>query len=165
MKTLFQSLGFTLTLLVSSTLWAQPAANAASVLVHSNLGKNVLGVKGYDLVSYFNAAEPLEGKKSIVLTHEGVTYRFANEENKALFVANPTQYIPAFGGWCAWAMLEGSKTDINPKSFKIFDGRLFLFYDGLWGDTRKLWNEKAQSESEEALAATASEMWAAILKK
>ena len=80
-------------------------------------------------------------------------------------MANPTQYMQAFGGWCAWAMLEGSKTDINPKSFKIFDGRLFLFYDGLWGDTRKLWNEKAQSESEEALAANASEMWAAILKK
>jgi len=35
---------------------------------------------------------------------------------------------------------EGSKVDIDPASYKVTGGRLFLFYKGLIGDALKKWN-------------------------
>ena len=37
--------------------------------------------------------------------------------------------------------------------------KLYLFYDGLWGDTLKLWNEKAAAENESTLIETADRAW------
>ena len=154
---------FFISLIVFVVLNAARADEAS--LEHWNLGKGNLAVSGYDVVSYFSPSGPLEGSKSIALEREGVTYRFASEANRQLFEANPQKYVPAFGGWCAWAMLEGGKTKIDPKSYKIYEGQLFLFYDGIWGDTLRLWNEKAQAEPEAQLARLASRKWAEILGK
>jgi hypothetical protein len=38
-----------------------------------------------------------------------VTWHFASAENKALFEANPAQYAPAHGGWCAGGASKGKK--------------------------------------------------------
>ena len=37
---------------------------------------------------------------------------------------------------------KGTKTGSNPKSFTVEDGVLYLFYDGIFGNTRKNWNKK-----------------------
>jgi len=132
-------------------------------LRHHNLGKGNLAASGYDVVSYFSETGPRLGKEAISFEREGVVYRFSSEANREAFAASPESYAPAFGGWCAWAMLEGGKTKINPKSYKIYEGRLFLFYDGLWGDTLKMWNEKAASEAEDQMALAAAAMWDKLL--
>jgi len=49
------------------------------------------------------------------------------------------RWVPAYGGWCAWAMADGEPVDVDPERFLVDDGRLFLFYDGLWGDTLVRW--------------------------
>ena len=49
-------------------------------------------------------------------------------KNKEIFEANPEKYAPAFGGFCAIAMSEGSTVEINPKAFVIQNDRLLLFY-------------------------------------
>ena len=36
---------------------------------------------------------------------------------------------------------KGSKTEADPESFTVEDGRLYVFYDGFWGDTRKSWRK------------------------
>ena len=74
------------------------------------------------------------------------TYYFANAKNKTLFDANPEKYLPAYGGWCAYAVAENSiKMEPDPTLWKIQDGRLLLFYsDWLTPITGKLsdaWNE------------------------
>ena len=55
-------------------------------------------------------------------------YYFSSEKNKAEFSQNPSKYKPQYGGWCAYAMgSNGEKVEVNPETFKLIDGKLYLF--------------------------------------
>lgn len=135
-----------------------PARNIEEYLLEKK--KDNLAIKGYDPVAYFKdgGGEPTKGDKDITTTYEEVTYRFASEKHKSLFLADPAKYEPAFGGWCAWAMSSGDKTEIDPKTFIIQDGRLFLFYNGFWGNTKDDWQKGDKVE----LARQADAHWKTI---
>lgn len=109
---------------------------------HYNLDSEGLAIKGYDPVSYFTTQKAQEGKKDITLTTEGITYRFANAQDRDLFKANPAKYQPQYGGWCAYAMgATGEKVDIDPGTFKLLDGKLYLFYNKFFNNTKKTWDK------------------------
>ncbi len=111
---------------------------------HFNIEKG-LALQGYDPVSYF-AAKPAKGLSSVSYVHQGITYRFASEANKALFVANPAKYEPAYGGWCAYAMgATGEKVEVDPATYSIVNGRLYLFYNAFFNNTLTTWKPKQQS--------------------
>lgn len=106
-----------------------------------NLEKNV-AVQGYDVVSYFKQNKAVKGKKALALNYEGVVYYFSTEANKETFKKNPASYEPQYGGWCAFAMGDSnSKVDIDPETFKIVDGKLYLFYNAFFNNTLKSWNK------------------------
>lgn len=128
-----------------------------------NLGTDNIALDGYDPVSYHLGSSPTLGKKEFTAVYEGVKYRFANSDSQKLFNADPNKYLPAYGGWCAWAMLEGEKVKVNPNSFKIIAGVVYLFYDGFWGDTLKKWNEQTIKVSEDSLVKQSSDHWKKIL--
>ena len=67
------------------------------------------------------------GKPDIKAEHDGVTYRFMNEENRALFVKNPDNYKPQYNGFCSNGMVYAIPLGGNHDTFKIVDGRLFMF--------------------------------------
>ncbi|MEO7531133.1 MAG: YHS domain-containing (seleno)protein, partial [Sediminibacterium sp.] len=76
------------------------------------------------------------------VSQEGVTYRFESAKNKQLFMADPAKYEPQYGGWCAYAMgAKGEKVSVDPATFKIIDGKLFLFYNRFFNNTLKDWNK------------------------
>ena len=54
--------------------------------------------------------------------------RFSSESNKALFLKDPAQYEPQFGGYCAYGMSNGYKAPIQPEAFTIVDNKLYLNY-------------------------------------
>lgn len=122
-----------------------PAADRAprAAVKHYNLGKKGLAVQGYDPVAYFaeGGGKARKGSPRYTTTHRGVTYRFANQQNLERFRKTPTKYEPAYGGWCAYAMREGDKVEVDAEAFLIQDGRLMLFYNGFWGNTRKSWSK------------------------
>lgn len=159
------SILFSLLVFLPALLNAQDFALSEGQRVeHLSLEKKGLALQGYDPVSYFEGG-PKEGSKAITATVKGITYRFASEDNKQKFLADPAKYEPAYGGWCAWAMLDGDKVEVDPKTYKIVDGRLFLYYNGFFGNTLKKWNEKAGQEGGDApLAATADANWAKLVK-
>lgn len=98
--------------------------------------------KGYDVVAYFDN-KALEGKDSYQITYDGVKFKFSSKENLIKFNANPPAYTPQYGGWCAYAIAkDNSKVKINPKSFKIQDGKLYLFYHTIFGNTLVQWNNE-----------------------
>ncbi|MEM8739779.1 MAG: YHS domain-containing (seleno)protein [Planctomycetota bacterium] len=105
--------------------------------------KNGLAIEGYDPVAYFPEADgkPVRGDKDLTATHHGATYRFVSEANRERFLANPDTYAPAYGGYCAFAMADGQKVTINPKSYEIHDGRLYLFYRDWFTNTLKPWKK------------------------
>jgi YHS domain-containing protein len=111
---------------------------------HLNVDEQGLALSGYDAVAYFpeGGGKATKGKPEIALQQGGVTWRFASEANRELFKAAPARFEPAYGGWCAWAMVEGDKVEVDPTSFLIEEGRLLVFYDALFADTRKQWLKK-----------------------
>jgi len=78
-----------------------------------------IGIQGMDPVSFYSDA-PAAGLESIQETHLGVTYRFANDGNRLVFLANPNKYEPTYGGWCARAMATGSPIPVD-TSYYSFD--------------------------------------------
>ncbi|MFZ4573663.1 MAG: YHS domain-containing (seleno)protein [Phycisphaerales bacterium] len=116
---------------------AQPAASAP---VQYNVGKDKLAIEGYDPVAYFpeGGGKPAKGDAKFSHVLDGVSYRFDSQAHLDLFKANPAKYEPAHGGWCTYAMgKNGEKVEVDPKSFVVDGGRLFLFYKGTFNDTRK----------------------------
>jgi YHS domain-containing protein len=97
--------------------------------------------QGYDVVSYFNN-EAVEGDSKFSVTLDGVKYKFTSQDHLDLFKTNPEKYIPQYGGYCAYAMGEsGKKVGIDPKTFEIRDGKLYLFYNAWGTNTLELWLE------------------------
>jgi|SRR5450432_1242929 len=105
-----------------------------------NLNKGV-AINGYDPVGYFTEHKALKGKKELASAYHGVIYYFASAADKEAFGTAPSKYEPQYGGWCAYAMgHDGSKVEVDPETFKIIDGKLFLFYNRLFTNTLKSWN-------------------------
>ena len=97
-----------------------------------NIKKNV-AIEGYDPVSYFDS-KPLEGESEFQFSYKGITYLFATATNLNKFKSTPEKFEPAYGGWCAYAMGEtGEKVKIDPETYKIHEGKLYLFYN-FWGN-------------------------------
>ncbi|MES2577618.1 MAG: YHS domain-containing (seleno)protein [Bacteroidota bacterium] len=107
-----------------------------------NLEKNV-AIQGYDPVAYFKQGKAVKGKKEITASYEGVVYYFSMPVNKEYFLKNPSKFEPQYGGWCAYAMGDSNeKVSINPETFKISNGKLYLFYNAFFNNTLKSWNKE-----------------------
>lgn len=108
---------------------------------HFNLDGDI-GIKGYDPVAYFTEHKAIKGNKGLSVFYKGVIYNFSSVANKELFKAGPSKYEPEYGGWCAYAMgKNGEKVSVDPETFKITDGKLYLFYNKYFTNTLKDWNK------------------------
>ncbi|MFA6043521.1 MAG: YHS domain-containing (seleno)protein [Phycisphaerales bacterium] len=117
-----------------------PKFHTKDAIKQYNVSKKTLAIEGYDPVAYFpeGGGKPQEGDKNITFTHNAITYRFASKEHLDLFKANPDKYEPSHGGWCTYAMgANGEKVEVDPESYVVENGRLFLFYKDIFTDTRK----------------------------
>ena len=107
---------------------------------HFNL-ENKLAIQGYDPVAYFKQNSAVKGSKENATYFQGATYYFSSAANKEEFKKNPTMYEPQYGGWCAYAMgAKGEKVEIDPKTFKVTNGKLYLFYNKYFNNTLPKWN-------------------------
>ncbi len=118
----------------------------AALAQNENLVAQV-GVSGYDLVSYYTESKPVRGNGNHVVEYEGVTYLFSSEENKSAFEKNPEQYLPAYGGYCAYGTAVGKKFYGDPEVWEIVDGTLYLNLDE---NIQKEWNKDKQGNIEKA---------------
>jgi YHS domain-containing protein len=125
-----------------------------------NVSDDHVAIQGYDPVAYFTENKAKEGSKTITANYQRVTYYFASEENKKLFSANPGKYEPEYGGWCAYAMgAKGEKVEVDPETFKMINGKLYLFYNKFFNNTLKSWNK-----DEPNLKKKADNNWSLIYK-
>ena len=113
--------------IASSLLLLSFSANADHTLFKSNQG---VVIYGFDPVAYFTLGEAKEGSKDISVEFLGGTWRFVSEANRELFLADPSKYIPQYGGHCAWGTRLGGGHQVpDPGSWRIVDGKLYLFYN------------------------------------
>lgn len=144
MKHILLLLSFTL----STSLFAQ----------NYNLKKGFVA-EGYDVVSYFNNKAE-KGDKQFITEFDGVKFKFSSKENLEVFKKNPQKYVPAYGGYCAYAIgAKAQKVSINPKTFEIRDGKLYLFYNSWGTNTLQLWKD----EGVEELKKKADKNWKEII--
>lgn len=119
-----------------------------------NLQKGYVA-EGYDLVAYFEQKAE-KGNSKFETEYKGLALRFSSNQNLKKFNANPEQYLPQYGGWCAYAMAsEGEKVKIDPKTFEIRDQKLYLFYNAFFSNTLESWLE----EGPEDLVRKANQNW------
>jgi YHS domain-containing protein len=135
-------------LLLAGMLYAAPTL-AQSVVAESpavrqkqfNLD-NGLALQGYDPVAYFTQHKAVKGASANTFAYKGATYRFASPANLTSFRESPDRYEPQYGGWCAYALgATGEKVEIDPETFKVMDGKLFLFYNKFFNNTLPKWNK------------------------
>ncbi len=144
-----------ISLFLTTSLMAQTSEVHAKQF---NLEKGV-ALQEYDPVAYFTVQKALKGRKEFAYIHQGVTYYFFSQDNKYLFMKNPANYEPQYGGWCAYAMGDsGEKVEIDPKTFKIIGGKLYLFYNFYFSNTMTDWNK-----NEQLLKGKADKNWVKII--
>ncbi len=83
-------------------------------------------LRGYDAVAYQTENKALEGNTNHVVHYNGLTYLFASKANAKKFKADPKKYAPAYKGYCAMGVALGKKLPIDPKAFKVVDGKLYM---------------------------------------
>lgn len=117
---------------------------------HLNLDAGGLALQGYDPVAYIDERRAVPGLPAITAPWRGATYRFATPENRDRFARDPRRYLPAYGGWCATAMADGRRVSVDPASFLVTGGRLFLFYRSRGWDSRATWSADPARLTKEA---------------
>jgi len=119
-------------------------------IANYNIDSKNVSIDGYDPVSYFKD-KPQKGDENNSYMYKGVTYWFSSESNRKEFEKNPLKYEPQYGGWCAYALgLKPKKVKIDPKTYKIIDNKLYLFYNFNFTNTLHLWDKEEESLKDEA---------------
>src|SRR5689334_7673232 len=121
-----------MTMILKAILFAAAALLAAPALAQMEMntitdgGDERLMMRGKDPVSYFQPSGPVMGNRDLKAEHGGVTYRFASEENRKLFLAAPEKYVPMYGGHCSNGMAYAIGGSYG-ETHRIIDGKLYLF--------------------------------------
>jgi YHS domain-containing protein len=127
-----------LTLCAAAPAHAQATAEPATAL------------QGMDVVSYFHAAGPVKGQAAFSHDFDGARYLFSSAQNKAAFVAAPDRYLPQFSGLCATGVSLGKEFKGDPSTWKIVDGKLYLYHSG---------PVRAKGDADPATIARAHQNW------
>lgn len=110
---------------------AMLAQNPSSTLqpvnaVKADTGQRLM-LKGADVVAYFTQGRHVQGTAQFRSQFEGVDFRFATAEHKALFDQNPRRYLPQYGGYCANGIVYGIPWGGDADAWKMIDGKLYIF--------------------------------------
>ena len=85
-------------------------------------------IKGMDTVAYFTKNKAIRGSKEFSYEWEEAIWLFENKEHMDLFINDPEKYAPAYGGWCAFGVVErGMLVWSAPRTtWDIINNRLFF---------------------------------------
>lgn len=82
---------------------------------------------GADVVAYFTENRYVQGSPEHRSEYESVDLYFSSAENKAKFDADPTAYLPQYGGYCANGIAFGIPWGGNAEDFLVHEGKLYIF--------------------------------------
>lgn len=127
--------------------------------------KNKIANGGYDMVAYFTDNAAIKGNAQYTVEYKGAKYQFASSEHLSLFKSSPEKYLPVCDGYCAWGVAEkGRRVPVNPQTYKIVDGKLYLFFNGDFNgspfNTLEEWNK-----NEKELLTELPVKWAKLKKQ
>ena len=98
---------------------------------------------GNDLTEYHNN-KVVKGKKEHSLVYDGLTLYFASADNRNKFQGSPDKFLPAYNGWCATAVANGSLYKPNYNQFKIQDNKLLFFEVRAFFNGKTAWEKNPE---------------------
>ena len=104
-----------------------PSGNYKPVNAVADSPEGRLMLKGADVTAYFTKTKYEQGKPEFRSTYEGVDFRFASAESKALFDSAPTKYLPQYGGYCADGIAYAIPWGGDADTWKLINGKLYIF--------------------------------------
>ena len=84
-------------------------------------------LKGADVTAYFTAGKYEQGKPEFRSSYEGVDFRFASAQSKALFDKEPGKFLPQYGGYCADGIVYAIPWGGDADTWKMINGKLYIF--------------------------------------
>lgn len=122
----------------------------------NNIDNSNIALQGYSPVSYADLGLAQKGVKDFKSTYQDIVYYFTSAEQKATFDKNPTKYLPAYGGFCAFGIYAGAKFRPDPNKFISKDGTYYLYLYNLELDAQQLWLDEKDHNK---LVTTANTNW------
>jgi YHS domain-containing protein len=104
-----------------------PSSKLKPVNAVADGGDKRVMLKGHDVVAYFTQGKHALGSGQHESVYEGVTFRFASAEHKALFDKEPAKYLPQYGGYCANGIVYGIPWGGDADAWRIINGKLYIF--------------------------------------
>lgn len=126
-----------------------------------NIDNSNIALQGYSPVSYLDMGIAQRGLQQFKSEYDKVVYYFTSEDQKKAFDANPTKYLPQYGGYCAFGMYAGAKFRPDPNKFIVKDGKYFLYLYNLELDAQQLW---LAENDHDGLAKKANTNWSNLKK-
>ena len=127
-RIILSSVAVSFVIALAAVTLSQVTPAAAVPPIYTGIVKGA-AVGGYDPVAYFTDGKPVKGSENFPAKYEGTTWRFVSAANRDAFLADPPQYAPQYGGYCAWAVSKGYTAKGDPQAWTIHDGKLYLNYD------------------------------------
>ncbi|SHG56240.1 YHS domain-containing (seleno)protein [Flagellimonas flava] len=127
----------------------------------NNIDNSNIALQGYSPVSYLDLGIAQKGLKAHKSEHNKVVYYFTDAEQKKKFDANPSKYLPQYGGFCAFGVYAGAKFRPDPNKFIVKDGEYFLYLYNLELDAQQLW---LAENNHKKLKSTADTNWKQLSK-
>lgn len=118
---------------------------------------NNRAISGYDAVSYFSESGPVKGSRKFKTNYMDAEWRFATQQNLDTFLQAPEKYAPQYGGYCAWAVSNGSTAKSDPLQWHIHEDKLYLNYNA---DIKSKWETDKLNHIEQA-----NKNWPGLLEK
>lgn len=113
---------------IAAASYGRWAAHPTVAAEDSNAATPRVAIEGYDPVAYFTDGRPVKGSAAFSLPFDEALYYFANAEHQKMFAADPDRYAPQYSGYCAVAVSNGYKATIDPESWVISKGKLYVFH-------------------------------------
>ena len=121
-----------LLLAIGLLMGAMPAIGGEPPVFSTKAG----AIDGYDPVAYFTVGKAVKGLEDVTYEWNDAEWHFSSAENREMFRGEPEKFAPEFGGYCAYAMTDGTYAAPKPEVFAIRDGVLYLHYNEA---IRKTW--------------------------
>ncbi|WP_276978773.1 YHS domain-containing (seleno)protein [Flavobacterium filum] len=131
-KFIFLSLLLIAVVVIALFWWIEKDKNLEEKIYSSN----GIALNGYDMVDLVDHTTLQKGKKGLAYTYQNAEWHFSSPENLNTFKRHPEQYIPQYGGYCAYGMSKGYKAPTEIETWTKVEGKLYLNYNQ---DVKKNW--------------------------
>ena len=114
---------------LTALLWCLTLTGALMAQKADIYNTKGIAVRGYDVVAYFTEAMPVKGTKEYQHQWNGAVWYFSNAEHLEKFIQTPEMYAPQYGGYCAYAVAQGSTAPTDPQAWTITNDKLYLNFN------------------------------------